>query len=482
VPGLLERVAESRAATRSNSSVIPLDLQSYVDLFRFGGVDYPILRTTSAKLDEEQLAATATAAYHANGPVFSLVVARLQVFSQARFQWTRFEGGVPSDLFGTPALKLLERPWGPGRSGTTADLLARMEVDVSLAGNCYIRKTTGLRLNRLRPDWVTIILGSFEDAEHPGEAGDVEVAGYLYKPGGYGGQGRSVVLFPEEVAHYAPIPDPDFNFLGQSWITPLIDDVSADQAMTLHKRQFMVNAATPNLVIRFDPTVTVDQVKEFKAVVEEDHEGAFNAYKTLYLGGGADAITVGKDFQQLDFAATQGKGESRLAAAAGVPPSWVGFSEGLQGSALNAGNFGAARRRFADGTMQHLWGNAASSLEILVPDPVNAPGASLWYDTRSVSFLNEEAKDTADIQGVEAETIVKLVKDGFEWKSVIAAVKNHDWSRLKHTGLLSVQLQPPAPDQPDAGGGPPNGGQPGGSATNGNGGGKVPQLQGGKRP
>jgi hypothetical protein len=325
---------------------------------------------------------------------------------------------------------------------------------------------------------VTIILGSFEDAEHPAEAGDVEVLGYYYMPGGPGGRGRGVVLFPEEVAHYAPIPDPDFNFLGQSWITPLIRDVSADQAMTEHKRQFMVNAATPNLVIRFDPTVTLDQVKDFKAVVEEDHAGAFNAYKTLYLGGGADAVVVGKDFQQLDFAATQGKGESRLAAAAGVPPSWVGFSEGLQGSALNAGNFGAARRRFGDGTMNHLWGNAAASLEGLVLDPVNAPGASLWYDTRAVGFLREDAADVAEIQAREAATIVGLVKDGFEWNSVVAAVKNHDWSRLKHTGLLSVQLQPPMSDQPDTGTpGTPGAGQPGGPPSNGS----VPAVQGGKR-
>lgn len=213
--------------------------------------------------------------------------------------------------------------------------------------------------------------------------------------------------------------------------------------MVEHKRAFLVNAATPNLVIKFDPSVTEDQVRRFKAIVEADHEGSWNAYRTLYLGGGADAVTVGKDFVQLDFAATQGKGESRLAAAAGVPPSWVGFSEGLQGSSLNAGNFDAARRRFGDGTMQHLWVNAAASLEPLVADPQRAAGASLWFDTRAVSFLREDASAVAAIQQQEAATIVTLVKDGFTPQSAIDAVRNHDWSRLKHTGLLSVQLQPP---------------------------------------
>jgi phage portal protein BeeE len=406
---------------------------------------YPFLKTSMGKLDEEQLAQTASHAYRMNGPVFALVVARLQVFSQIRFAWTRYEGGQPTDLFGTEALKLLERPW---YGGTTADLLARMEVDVSLAGTAYVRKIQRrrqpARLTRLRPEWVIVILGSDEDADHPTEAGDVELLGFAYKPP----NGPMVLLDRSEVALYAPLPDPDRVFLGMSWISPLLRDVQADGAMTEHKRMFMVNAATPNVVIKFDPAVTIDQVREFQELFEADHAGVWNAYKTLYLGGGADATTVGKDFQQLEFSATQGKGESRLAAAAGVPPSWVGFSEGLQGSSLNAGNFNSSRRRYADGTMHHLWTNAARSLEPLVPDPVSAPGASLWFDTSAVPFLREDAKDAAEIQGQEAQTIASLVRDGFEPASVIDAVRNHDWRRLRHSGYLSVQLMPPG-EQPD---------------------------------
>lgn len=452
--GFLERVAANRTPAVRQRTDQGLALQDWIDYFTFGGNTYPLLHTSMQPLDEETLAQTATAAYKSNGPVFALVLARLQVFCQARFQWTRYEGGVPTEPFGTDALRVLEDPW-PG--GTTADLLARMEVDVSLAGNSYIRKIMRPgelpRLNRLRPDWVTIIMGSQEDADHPGEAGDVEVLGYLYQPGGPGGRGQSVVLTPQECAHYAPLPDPDFNFLGMSWITPSLRDVQADGAMTEHKRLFMVNGATPNLVIKGLPFTTGQEeaFEKLVATLEKQHTGLRNAYKTLYLSAGADATVIGSDLSQLDFAATQGKGESRLAADAGVPPSWVGFSEGLQGSALNAGNFTAARRRFADGTMQHLWRNAAASLQPLVPDPVNAAGARLWFDIRSVSFLREDAGDLAKIQAEEAQTIVALVRDGFTPESAIDAVKNHDWSRLVHSGLVSVQLTAPGevmPTQP----------------------------------
>lgn len=414
-----------------------LSWDAYQDFFSFGGTQYPMLQTTMGTVDEEQLAATANAAYKSNGLVFALVLARLQVFSQARFQWTRFVDGHPGDLFGSPELELLEKPW---RGGTTGDLLGRMEVDASLAGNSYVRRTRPDRLNRLRPDWVTIVLGSNEDEDNPREAGDVEVVGYVYKPP----SGRMVLLEPFEVAHYAPIPDPDNNFLGQSWITPAMGDIQADDASTVHKRAFFRNAATPNLAIKFDPGIKLPEVREFKKLLEEEHRGAWNAYKTLYLGGGADPVVIGKDFKELDFAVTQGKGESRLASTAGVPPSWVGFSEGLQGSALNAGNFTAARRRFGDGTMRHLWANASASLDVIVKRPRNGDGASLWYSSEGIPFLAEDAKDSAEIQQTEASTITNLVTmGGFHWEAVVAAVQAHDWSLLKHTGLLSVQMQPP---------------------------------------
>jgi phage portal protein BeeE len=436
--GFLERVAAEaspgRAARPSN-----LSLEEYADLFSFDGVQYPLLRTTMGQLDEEQLAQTASMAYRMSGPVFALVVARLQVFSQIRFAWTRFQGGQPSDLFGTQALKVLERPW-PG--GTTSDLLARMEVDVSTAGTSFTRKIARRgtsRLARLKPEHVIVVLGSDEDADHPAEAGDVELLGFAYKPP----MGEMVLLDASEVALFAPLPDPDRVFLGMSWVTPVLKELRADSAQTEHKLAFFRNSATPNLALKFDPSITIEQVREFKELFEEEHKGSWNAWKTLFLGGGADPVTVGSSLKDLDFSSVQGKAESRLASAAGVPPSWVGFSEGLQGSALNAGNFSAGRRRYGDGTMHHLWANAASSLEVLVPDPVGAKGASLWFDTSAVPFMREDAADAAQIQAQEAQTIVALVKDGFEAASVIDAVKNRDWTRLKHTGLLSVQLQPP---------------------------------------
>ena len=178
-------------------------------------------------------------------------------------------------------------------------------------------------------------------------------------------------------------------------------------------------------------------VEKFNA----EHKGAANAYKTLFLAGGADVTPLTTDLQALDFKNVQGGGETRIAMAAGMHPVIVGMSEGLQGSSLNEGNFTAARRLVGDKTMRHLWAVAAASLESLLTVPNGA--TRLWPDLREVAFLRDDAKDLAEIQSTEGMTIRNLVDAGFEPASVTAAVIAQDWKLLKHTGVYSVQLQPP---------------------------------------
>src|SRR5205823_12554188 len=50
-------------------------------------------------------------------------------------------------------------------------------------------------------------------------------------------------LLPDEVAHWAPIPDPENAGIGMSWLTPVIRELQADWAATEHKLRFFVNGA-----------------------------------------------------------------------------------------------------------------------------------------------------------------------------------------------------------------------------------------------
>jgi phage portal protein BeeE len=202
------------------------------------------------------------------------------------------------------------------------------------------------------------------------------------------------------------------------------------------------------MVVSFDPSITKEAFETFVQRMDASHKGVERAFKTLYLGGGADVKVVGANFDQLNLKAVQGAGETRIAAAAGVPASYLGISEGLAGSSLNSGNYVAARRRFADGTIRPLWRAAAGALETLLDLP--DPSVRLWYDDRDVAFLQEDVKDLADIKSREALTIESLIRAGFQPDSVVQAVTSGNYTVLEHTGLYSVQLQPPTPDQEPA--------------------------------
>ena len=409
--------------------------------FSFNGNAYSPIQTTWATGDSVEIAGNfagyAEQAYKANGIVFGCAVARMTLFTEARLLWQQLREGRPGSLFGTADLALLETPW-PG--ATTGDLLGRMEQDVTIYGNFYgaVRGTGAKKqIKRLRPDWVGVLVDS--PSGDPYDI-DAEVIGYVYWPGGknVATRANTVLLDRSEVVHYAPKPDPMRQHVGMSWLTPVIREIQADAGATGFKDQFFKNAATPNLAVSLDKEIAYDDFVRFVEQFDLNHKGVENAYKTLYLAGGADVTVIGQNMEQIDFRAVQGAGETRICMAAEVPPIIAGSSEGLNASTYS--NYGMARRKFADHWARPAWRGAAAALSTALPP---RPGARLWYDDRDISFLQEDAKDDAEIQAREAATIRTLIDGGYIAETVVAAVTSNDWTLLKHSGLNSVQLQPP---------------------------------------
>lgn len=445
--GLLDRISKARSPGRKEWSEPPFwSLDRARQGWFYGS-------TPTQERIENDFEGYVQGAYKSDGVVFSCIDRRQQVFSQARFQWREFRQGRPGDLFGSPELELLEKPWP---NGTTGELLARMEVDTSLAGNFYATTVSedgsigrasagklGRRISRMRPDWTVLVI----DAPSGDYYGiDAHVVGFLYQPrvAGTATQTRNPqLLLPDEVVHYSPRPDPVARFRGMSWLTPLIKEIEGDRAATEHKLNFFRRGATPSLVVKGIQAADKTQFDAIVDMMESRHAGVDNAYRTLYLAAGADAQAIGADLKQLDFKATQGAGEVRIALAAGVPAAILGLSEGLHGSSLNAGNFGAARRLFVDSTMRDAWAKASASLQSLVTPP--RAGVALWYDSRDIPFLREDAKDDADIRALDAQALRALTDAGWDPDAAVDYVRTGDISRLigKHSGLYSVQLNPP---------------------------------------
>jgi len=379
-------------------------------------------------------------AYRQNGIVFACMLVRMMLFSEARFRFRRLKDGRPGELFGTDALSLLEKPW-PG--ATTGDLLSRAMQDADLAGNFFATtrgKGKEKRIVRLRADWVTIMLGSYSEPKRDIGAWDLdtEVIGYMYQAGGKAGGEKPQFLERDEVVHFAPIPDPLASFRGMSWLTPVIREIMGDKAATTHKLSYFENGASPNLVVSFDKDMNPDELKKWLDAFEENHAGAANAFRTLILASGASAEKIGNDMKEVDFKKVQAAGENRIAVASGISGIIVGLSEGMEAATL--ANYGQARRRDADVTFRPLWRNMAGSFSAIIDVP---GGAELWFDERDISFLQEDLKDEAEIQHKEAITIRQYVDAGFTPESAVAAVESGDLNRLVHTGLFSVQLQPP---------------------------------------
>lgn len=413
------------------------------DSFQFGGLTYGVQGSPATEPDGT-FPAYVQGVARRNGVVAAAVFARQLLMSQLRFTW---RSEIPSDLgrtFGTAALGVLEHPGTMPRSR----LLTAAEGHVSYAGNAYFWRN-GDQLHLLRPDWVSVIIHC-EEGDDPTDAADAYVAGYLYRPGGKRNR-EPRILAPSEVVQWAPEPDPLAWWRGQSWVTSVLREIVADGQATDHVQKFFANSATPQIVYKFPPTLKQDAVERFKALNEEKHAGVQNAYKSLYVGGGADVTVVGSQLQHLDLSGLQGGSETRVAARSRVPATVLGIREGLQGSALNAGNYSSARRMWADGWYHPTTDGLAETLEPLVyPVP---GGSRLAADTTRVLFLQEDRKDEADIMAANVTAVAGLVTAGFDPETAVLAVTTGDLSKLAHSGLYSVQLQQPGTPSPQTEGG-----------------------------
>jgi hypothetical protein len=417
----------------------PLSFDQWASMFSFGS--FPLILNPLNGKEEivsDTFSGLVQGAYKSNGIVFACELARIMLFSEARFQFRRRESGRPGELFGTSALLPLEQP---ADGVTTGNLLTRALQHADFGGTAFVVRRPNGRLRQPRPDWVTMVYGSYDDPAMTAEDIDADFLGIVYHPGGRYSDQQPEAILATDVGVFAPIPDPIGMRRGIPWLTPIIREIMADSAATTHKLKFFENGATPQMIVSLDKGI-VDPAKfrQWVEVLEQDHKGVSNAYKTLYLGAGAQATVVGANLQQLDFKVTQGAGETRIAAAAGSPPVVVGLSEGLQGSSLNAGNFGASMRKFADLFGRPAWRDFAGAMSKIIDVPA---GAELWYDDRDIPALKDDVKDAAEVQNTQATAIRTLSDGGFEPQSVVDSIIAGDWKRLKHTGKLSVQLQEP---------------------------------------
>jgi phage portal protein BeeE len=448
--GLLDRIRNEQVSAAPEKRFAVDDwLTQYLfpSQFQYGNTTYPYgmpagMTTTMGSSRVQAITASMPGYMRALStcpPAFAAQMVRALVLSQVRFTFRNppWDPISPRKSFGTQALSLLERPWP---NGTTGDLVGLMEWHAGLSGNAFVLRQPN-RLRVLRPDFVAAVYGSQLEPDHPDHAVDGELIGYIYQNGGIGNRDtQPQLLNVKDVAHWSPIPDPLTPGMGMSWVTAGLRDIQADKAASEFKTKYLTNGATPNLVVTGIPAVSRESFNEIVDMLEERHTGFANAFKTLYLTGTANATVVGSNLQQLDMRTTQGGGETRISMLSRVPAPVLGIAAGLEGSSLNAGNFGQARRLFADTWVYPALQDLAHALATVIDVP---PRAELWFDTLDIPLLREDSRDAAEINRLKAETVSSLIAAGYTPDTVVAAVDSGDFRLLKHTGLYSVQLQKP---------------------------------------
>jgi hypothetical protein len=439
--GLMSRLRWAASGYRQDDAEVEerhaMSWQAYQTLFSFNGSQY--LAGQFRSFDGEHLLS-------ACGPVHAVLDRQASIMGEARPTFQRYAKGKPTDLYSAPELDILKAPW-PG--GTWRQLVTICESDVAAHGNSYWIRD-GASLLRLDPEWVTIVT---EEVVIEGAKVGSRLLGYVVrKPSETG-----VAFEPGAVAHYRPGVSVGEPFRGESWLAAVASDASSDIQLTAYKGNYLKNGAMPSLAVMYEPTIDMAQLEAFVPLFADKFTGSLNAGKVMHFLGGRDVKTVGATLDQLSYKAVQGAGETRIAAAAGVPASVAGCSEGLQGSSLNAGNYTATRRLFGDAKIRPLLGSFCESFTSVVRVPADS---RLWYDDSAVSFFQEDVADEANIRQAHATTIRTLVDAGYDPDAVVAAVTTGNFIGLtgQHSGLFSVQLQPAGAEAPDSP--PPSEGTP----------------------
>ncbi len=368
------------------------------------------------------------------GVVSAAVAARSLLLSQLRFKFRSLSDGPQGQLYGTEALLPLERFAPPL---TRPRLLMRAEQHASYSGVAYFYRPLGGTVRLINPDHISLIVASNMDGEVPAHQLDGELVGYWHTPNpDRKHEGR--LLAPSEVVQWAPEPHPLNPWIGQSWVTSILSEITGDQQAVEYQSRFYENAATPNMIFSFPKEIAAAVIQQYAEMVNAGHTGAANAGKNLFMGHGADAKVVGATLGDLDLRNAQGGVETRIALRSRVPAVILGIREGMQGSALNSGNYNSARRMWSDGWFSPTGDGLSDCLAGLVDVP---GGSELTYDRSQVLFLQEDRKDEAEIQQFQATTISTLITAGYDPTTVSEAVRTGDFSKLKHTGRVSVQLQ-----------------------------------------
>jgi phage portal protein BeeE len=131
------------------------------------------------------------------------------------------------------------------------------------------------------------------------------------------------------------------------------------------------------------PDKDVEEIREFRRTCSSRSiKGVDRAFRTAFLGGGADIKVIGSSLKDLDAGNIRKQVHFDIALAAGINPMAVGLME------VNYSNTKEGNRSISDRKLRYLWMKAVEAFRPIVERP---QGFELWYDVSGVAALQADA-------------------------------------------------------------------------------------------
>lgn len=196
--------------------------------------------------------------------------------------------GDTKELVSHPALDLIYRP---NKIQTKSEFLMTTIINKKSCGDAFwykVRNDRGqvVELWNLRPDLVTIVT----DPEKV-------VAGYKLMRA----DGSELFIEAEDVVHFKDYPDPTNQYVGVSALMPARIRVQTEEFATNYQRQFFLNSARPDAVLKSPKKVTGKQKNEIRNSWNKRHRGVSNSAKIAILEGGMEYQLISLTQKDMDY-------------------------------------------------------------------------------------------------------------------------------------------------------------------------------------
>ncbi len=237
----------------------------------------------------------------------------------ASIDWELFKivnlQGDKEQVFTHEVLDLLYRP-NPFQ--TKEEFFQKTIINKKLAGEMFILKIRNnggkvIELWNLRPDFVRILLDK-----------DSVIKGYEFSTS------NGVFLFkPEDIIHDS-YPDPLSDFGGVSPLQPAQARIDTEEFATKYQKNFFINNARPDFLLKSDKKLSPDQKEEIKESWDNRHKAGTSQKKVgkgAILEGGLDYQQVSINQKEMDYIESLKMTRDDILVAFGVPKPVVAITD-----------------------------------------------------------------------------------------------------------------------------------------------------------